>query len=409
MNHMNTKTVIGLGTAAALAIVAAVAVTYSRKPVLEKSESIGYALPELRDRVNDVRSITIAGAGNATLVTVENSGPGWTVRQKGGYPANFGEIRALLLKLAGARLLEKKTANEGRYSDLGVEDTGKPDAKGVLVTLEGLGQPVQMIIGKSNTRGNGTFIRRPEEKQSWLIGDSLTPAKDAKSWLDTSLTDIPSSRIKEVVLRRPDGKILRVFKQAGDANFKLADIPKGREMSFDFAANSLGSLLSGLRFEDVMPAGDAAPPTDGKTYQARLTTFDGLIVEIQAWTKDEKHFARLDASLDAALADAGIQSEQAKAKAEYEAKQPKNADEQAQKAGEPAPLAVSDPAKDREQRLAALQSELGRMTPRFTNWTFTLPAYSFSSLEKSLDDFLKPLAEGKPAPKTGRKPSKVAR
>lgn len=408
MNHMNTKTVAGLGTAAVLAIAAAIAITASRKPVLEPSARTAYALPELRDHVNDVRSVTITGAGNAVLATVENNGQGWTVGQKGGYPANLGEIRGLLLKLADARLLEQKTANEARYPELGVEDIAKADAKGVLVTLDGLGKPLQLIIGKSNTRGDGTFVRRPGEQQSWLTGASLSPAREPRNWLDTTLTDIPATRIKEVALRRPDGKALRVFKQAGDANFKLADIPKGREMSSDFAANSLGSLLSGLRFEDVQPAGDAAPPGEAETYRARFTTFDGLIVDITAWKKGEKHLARIQTSVDPALAEAQIRSEQAKAKAEYEQIQAKNAGSDAATSAAP-PLAVGDPAKDREQRLAALESELASLKPRLIGWTFTLPAYSFGNLDQSPDDFLKPQAAGKAAPKSGGGTGRKAR
>lgn len=402
MNHMNSKTVLGLGTATLLAIIAAVVITTARKPVLEIAERAPYAFPELRDHLNEVKSLTITGAGNTPLVTVENTGQGWTVQQKGGYPADLGQVRSLLLKLVDSRLREKKTANQQRFSELGVEDIGQPEAKGLLLTLDGLAQPVQVIIGKGNARGDGTFIRRAGNQQSWLTEGSLSLTKEPEAWLERALADIAADRVKEVTLRRPDGKTLRLFKQAGDANFKVADIPKGRELLSDSAANSVGALLSGLRLEDVQPAGEAAPPADGKTYRARFTTVDGLLVDITAWKRDEKNFARFEGAVDPALAATHIQSEQAKAKADYEAKQSKEASPDTPKPTEPPPLAVTDPAKDREQRLAAVEAELAPMKRRFGGWTFTLPPYTFSALDKSLEDLLKPLEPAKAGGKKGK-------
>lgn len=402
MNHMNSKTVLGLGTATLLAIIAAVIITTARKPMIEIAERAPYAFPELRDHINEVKSLTISGAGNKPLVTVENTGQGWTVQQKGGYPADLGQVRSLLLKLADARLREKKTANEQRFSELGVEDIGPAEAKGLLLTLDGLAQPLQVIVGKVNTRGDGTFIRRAGDKQSWLTEGSLSLTKEPEAWLEQALADVGPDRVKDVTLQQPDGKALRLFKQAGDANFKVADLPKGRELQSESAANSVGAVLSGLRLEDVQPAPEAEPPADGKSHRARFTTFDGLVVDVTAWKRDDKHFARLEAALNPALADAHIQLEQAKAKADYEAKQSKEASPETPKPAEPPPLAVSDPAKDREQRLAALEAELAAMKQRFGGWTFTLPAYTFGSLNESLDGLLKPLEPIKPGGRTGK-------
>ena len=61
--------------------------------------------------------------------------------------------------------------------------------------------------------------------------------------------------------------------QAGDANFKVADVPKGREVSSDFVANALASTLSALHADDVYPAKDM-PPGD-KVYKADYVAFDG--------------------------------------------------------------------------------------------------------------------------------------
>ena len=70
-------------------------------------------------------------------------------------------MREFLLKLSDATVLEQKTSNPKLYADLGVEDVKGKDAKGILVTLEGLKQPVKLIVGNFNGGGGGgTFVRR---------------------------------------------------------------------------------------------------------------------------------------------------------------------------------------------------------------------------------------------------------
>jgi hypothetical protein len=103
---------------------------------------------------------------------------------------------------------------------------------------------------------------------------------------------------------------------------------------------------------------------------------------------------RFSAALDQAQADRHIQSEQAKAKADYEARQ-KAAGGDAAKTGNggpSAPLAVSDPAKDRQQRLDQLNSKLTALNQRFTGWNFAIPPAKFSNMDQSLENLLKPAA-----------------
>ena len=367
MNHMNQKTVVMLGVAAVAAVAIAAAITSARKPASEATRPVDtYALPELRDHLNDVKSLSVTGAGNQLIVTVEKGEQGWTVKERGGYAADVGKVREYLNKLA--------------------------DAKGMLVALDGLGKPAQLIVGAIATRGDATYVRRARDKQSWLARGAIVPDKSTAMWLAKSLADVQATRVREVVLNRPDGKSLRVYKDAtSDPNFKVADVPKGRELSSEFAANSLGTTLAGLNLDDVVPAAQAAPPADGKVYKASLVTFDGVTVRIEAWKDAEKHYARIAPSLDAAAAEATIATAQAKAKAEFDAK-PAPADGAAKPE---APLAVSDPAKDKEQRLKALADEVAQIKARTDGWTIVLPQHKFANIDKSMDELLKPLDEKK--------------
>ncbi|MGZ8143634.1 MAG: DUF4340 domain-containing protein, partial [Methylosarcina sp.] len=366
-----------------------------RQPDSENSDEAAYALPELRRHVNDVKTVGIIASDNKPVVTLENSEHGWTVREKEGYPADTGKLRGLLLNLADARLLQEKTAHAERYKELGVEDLKNKEAKGVLIKLEGLAGPAQLIIGNGSNHGGGTFVRRPDDNQSWLAQGQIRVDRDPVQWLDTALIDIAPDRIAEIELNKAQGKSLRLFRQEpGNGNFQLGGLPSGRELAAPDVVGGLASTMSGLKLEDVAAGKNPPQPEDNPLLKAHYRTFDGVNVEAAAWPQDGKHYASFSASLDQAAADKAIQSEQTKAKADYQAQQ-KPAEGQADDAEPPAPLAARDPAKYRQQRLDELNAEIARLNQRFQGRHFAIPDFKYANMDKTIDDVLKPLSETK--------------
>jgi hypothetical protein len=411
---MNVKTLYALIAAAAIALLAAWWINTSHAPVSESAEQNKALLPGLRERLNDITAITLTGADNQVVATLKHGSEGWSIEQKSGYPADLPKLREFLLKLADATVLEQKTSNPKLYADLGVEDVKGKDAKGILVTLEGLKEPVKLIVGNFNGGGGGgTFVRRDGEAQTLLVKGNITVEKTVAGWERHDLTDIAANRLKQVTIANPEGKTLKVYKeQPGDANFKVADVPKGREVSSDFVANAVGATLSGLRSEDVFSAKEMPPPD--KVYKVNYAAFDGVNVGMVAWVKDGKDYAQLTASLDQVAAAVNISADQTKAQAEYEA-----AAQAARKAADakpaadatakpaadvPKPLAVSDAAKDRDERLKLLNDEVASLNKTFSGWTFVLPGFKFTNIDKTVDDMLKPLEQKKPDAKDGAKP-----
>lgn len=409
MNHVNPKTLVGLGVATLVAIAAGAVITQRQKPASEAATPIAapYVMPGLRDHLNDVGTITLTGANDKVLTTIEKGTDGWQVKEKN-YPADAAKVRELLLKLADATLIEQKTANQHRYTELGVEAVKAPDAKGVLVALSGHMQPQQLIVGNVNSRhGAGTFVRRPGETQSWLAKGSLSIDKITANWLDKAVIDIPAAQLKEVSLVQPDGRRLKFGKaQPTDANFAIADVPKGRELSSDFATNGIASMLAGLQFEDVLTTSEVVPPADGKMIEGRYVSFDGIVVAVEGWKLGERHFARFDVSFDRAVAEVSIVADQAKAAANWHAPQAqKTENEPADGTAKPdtasaPPPGVVDPAADREQRMASADKIAVALHARLGGRVFVLPAYKFANLEKTIDDVLKPIEAKKPAVKT---------
>lgn len=378
---MNRQSLIVVSIVTLIALVAAISVQRHNKPASDVTARSGSLLPQLASGIDSLDRIRLAGAGDSELVTLEKAGSGWVVANRGGFPADAAKLRELVLALVDAKTIEAKTANPERHAMLGVEDIGKPDAKGVLVELSGLSQPARIVIGNVNGAGGGTFVRRADEPQSWLVGGTLSIERDPSAWIARDVAGIPSNRIHEVVIDRGKSSLTVTKPTVGDGNFTIANLPKGREPSSEFAANPLASMLAELRIDDVIPAADAIPPADA--IKGRYTLFDGIIVDASAWTVDGKHRLQLIADRDHARSDVFVAAEQAAAVAAFDAAKP------AEGESEPTPpLAKTDPAKDAAERIAAIDAEVTALNARFSGWTFVIPAYKFDTINKSIDDLL---------------------
>lgn len=400
---MNQKNLLGLAIATVAVVVVAFAVQHSRKPVSDFSDQAGPLVADLGDHVNNVSRMVLTTANKKTAVTVANKDGIWTVAEKGGYPADLGKLREYLLKVADAKLIEKKTAKADRYPDLGLSDISDPKAKGIAVEIDGLAAPVGFIAGIFNAQGGGTYVRRIAETQSWLATGNLIPDKEPANWLHKEIANIPSERIASVTITHPDGTVLRVFKdKASDPHYTIADLPKGREPSSEYAANGLASVLADLKLDDVASASEITVPE--KVTQVRYATFDGVLVDAKAWQVGDKHYVALSASEDRELAEKHADAELAMQAAQAAADKAKAAAQKSETADaatkEDEAKPVLDPAPDREQRIAAIGSEVEKLNSVFKGWSFVLPGYKNAEIEKSMNDLLKPLESAPPLAKS---------
>ncbi len=402
---MNQQSLIKLLVATAIVVGLAFWVSAGHSPESSGETSGGPLVPAMKADINDVSRIRIIGAGELPLVTIDRSDTRWTVAERGGYPADIEKVREYLLRLADARLIEAKTSTESLYAKLGVEDVKAPEAKGARVEIDGLKKPVKLIVGVFNGQGaGGTFVRRNDEKQSWLANGTLTPEKQPGNWLQKALVDIPSSRIQRIEITQ-GGKTLVARKDtAADANYQIDDVPKGRELNSAFEGNGIAAALAGMRFDDVRKAEELPVDAEHATVSARYLAFDGLIVNAFSRVDSGKTWVALSAIFDPVRAEANVLVEQAQAKLDFEAattawKEAVATAKTAPAEGKPTPaipqeplppLAVSDPAKDKIERMQKIEREVAELNARFRGWLFELPPYTYSNMSRRIQDLLAP-------------------
>jgi hypothetical protein len=310
--------------------------------------------PDLKAQLNDVSEILVRGPGNQLVATLRRSDKHWMVAERN-YPADLGMIRATLLALAEARIVEEKTSTPDLYERLGVQDIALETARGVQLEISGTRTPIRLIIGEAAGGSSDMgYVRRGGEPQSWLVSGRFTPGKTTGEWLDRQLLDIPATRIQAVIITHPGTDTLRLGKAAReDTEFTVADIPADRELSYPGVGNALGALLAGLQTDDVHGR-EALGNNPGKPVVARFHCFDGLIVEASAWRTPDGTRMSFLASIDPARAEGHA--------------------------------GADAPASD------AVRAEAAAINARLGGWIYTLPGHKTEQFTRRLQDLLAPAA-----------------
>jgi hypothetical protein len=286
---MSTRQLLLLGVLAAGLIAAVFYWERREQPIEVEAQSLIF--PDLAQRQDNVDSIRVLSAGNATLVALKKQAGVWRVLERNGWPADAGKVSQTLFLLAQTRLQEAKTADPALYSKIGVESLSGRWAQGTELRLDGGGKPLRLLIGHAHAGVDGNYVRVNDAAQSWLTDRKLDISRDPLEWLDHHLIDRPLSRIEQVQIESSDGNGYALAFR--DDRFRLVDVPSAA-MGDSHAGDAMAGFLDQLNFDDV--ADD-----DGKAIIERKVRFlgvDGISIEVDTWREQGKVWVRLNAAID---------------------------------------------------------------------------------------------------------------
>jgi Domain of unknown function (DUF4340) len=353
---MNRRSLMALGGATAIAVLAAVAGTNLRPTDAPQATTGERLFPNLAARAGDVASLVIQRG--ATTITLQKSGDRWVTVERGNYPALFDRVRETIFDIAQLRTLEPRSANPEMYAAMQVEDPAGANAQSVLVRLRDAqgGDIAALIAGRSRTgRGNDddtVFVRRAGEAQAWLARGKLSISRDVATWLERGVLDVAAERVQRVVLTHADGARVVVERANREAqDFTLQDIPAERRAKANFEINQVGRAFDRLELDDVLAASTMQFTLEGA--RAEFETFDGLIVSAEFALHEDATWVRLSARARAAQ-DAA-----------------------------PAQPPSGDPPRDIAAEVSAINARLG-------NWAYKLPSFRIENLRRTLEDLLEP-------------------
>jgi hypothetical protein len=367
---MTSRRLLILGIAAIVAIVAGVWLA-GRQGSSNTSAGTGALYPGLKEQLNAVNAVHIYKAGDARVVELVRKDDAWQVSERDSYPADESKVRKLLIAIADAKIAEQKTSDPQQYATLGVEDTKGAGATSVRIELLGTPKPVNLLVGKQAAGAHSNYVRRAGEPQSWLIDTTFDTSATPDAWLRKDVIDVSADRMQSATVTAKEGKPYTAAKSArAEQNFAVTGLPKGKSLSAPTAANSVAMALTALSLADVKPA-SAFQSTPAA--HATFKTFDGLVVDVDGWVQDQKHYVALHPSFDAAQAE---RFKVATAPAE-EKKDEKKAEKKQDKATATPPSAAPNVAED-AQKVAA----------KVTGWVYEIPDYKYESIFKPVDQLV---------------------
>ncbi|HET7608866.1 MAG TPA: DUF4340 domain-containing protein [Gammaproteobacteria bacterium] len=314
-------------------------------------------VPDLAAALGDLERVTIVKANGETVATLEKRPDNWVVADKHGYAADATKLRQALTALSEAKILEQKTANPDLYARLGVEDVTGANAAGVSVAFTAQGHELPTIILGNAEGSKYRYARRAGEAQSYLIDRNPDVPRAAAQWVDSQIVDVRGERIREVTITHADGEVVHLSKASSElANFDVADVPKGRELSYPGVANVIGNSLRELNLEDVEPA---SAPADQPTV-VEFRTFDGLVVRVTGVKRGDEDWITLEASVDA---------EQAAANAP--------------------PAAPAEGAAASTTPPPDPNAEAQRINAKVSGWRYKIAGYQYDQMTRRMADLLK--------------------
>ncbi len=295
---MTQKSFFVLCAVTALAVLIAGFAVINR-PAIESSDFDGTLMfPDLVDDINDLATVKITHKDGT--FTLNSTGEGWVFAERDNYPVQDDKIGELLIKLTRMEKVEPKTELPERYDrlDLVVPDEKEDTRAKVVTLLNGDDEEIaDLVVGKRKftlgTDEGGTYVKEPDEPQTWLVTGELNPGARARDWLLREVSDIKDDDIARVTITHPDGEVVSVYKNnPDDPNYLVENVPADRELRRDTIANDTGRVLSNLLLDDVAKADSIAFPED-QTIRAVFEGFTGFTVTVDLIEDGDDNWIRI--------------------------------------------------------------------------------------------------------------------
>ena len=296
---MNPKVFLVLAALTAVTTIAAVFAVLSQPTATTLQFVDEPAFPALRENPDAVAKIILSSpAGTITLV--RETGDRWAALERHGYPVDRKRVRDLVVALADMRLIERKTAQPERYDRLEVEAPDAENAESELVRLEAADGTVlaEAIIGKqryrlTGTEPSGTYLRRPDEAQSWLASGGIQIDREVARWLDGEIVDLDPEAIRRIEIQRAGESSYAAVRDDPGGELHLAGLAGDETLKEDADLTRLTVRCPSVRLDDVRPREQLTWPAEQHT--ARVETFDGVELSVRLAQIDDRYWATFEA------------------------------------------------------------------------------------------------------------------
>jgi hypothetical protein len=333
--------------------------------------------------VNAVAGLRLTQGTNAVNIT--KAGDDWVVKERGGYPANFDEVRSFVRKLAELKVTQPVKVGASRLPMLELTKEAGTfveflDKDGKALKSVTLGKQLSAAGGNDNSpfgggggMPNGRYLQTGAGPETVVVvNDPLSSAKtDASEWIAKEFIKVEQP-VSVVVAEATPTNSFSLVRTNEFADWTLADAQAGEELDKN-KLYSFNSLLSAPSFNDLVLAPDLAKLGLDQPTKATIKTAGGFTYEVKLGKADGDNYP-LQVSVSADL------------KKQREAGTDEKPEDKAKLDKE-----FADKLAKQEEKLKSEQA--------FAKWTYTVSKWTVDALLKGRGELLaeKKAEEKKPS------------
>ena len=190
---------------------------------------------------------------------------------------------------------------------LGVEGPEVEDSTSLLLSFKDAERNniVEMIVGKlrlssASQSTPGLYIRKPDDKQSYLVDGVVDITSSKTDWIERTLFDIPAEAIRAVRVEHTDGDTYTLFKnEKGQERFSLENLPSGKKLASELIISRYGSILQDIQINGARSKEKLQKPEN--SINVLIHTFEGTVIELVAFEHDDIPYGSFEFRFDESL------------------------------------------------------------------------------------------------------------
>lgn len=267
-------------------------------------------LPDFRP--NDVASIHIKGGSDLNIVRKNDI---WRVPERNDYPANFGQISDLLIKLRNLKVVEAETVGPSDLGRVNLDEPGKGSESGTLVEFKDMQGKVlaALLLGKKYLRQqnelspthlvggepDGRYILLPVDPQNvMLISDPLnTLQPNPRQWLNKDFFKVEKMKSISLTSTNADNS-WKLSRETESAPWVLMDGKPGEILD----TNKISPIVNALNlpmFVDVASPSATVNTDLDKSMVVTIETFDHFAYTLKIGAKGAEDVRRVTVAVTA--------------------------------------------------------------------------------------------------------------
>lgn len=254
---------------------------------------------DLQKNIDRVNSLKIESA-DGVLLDANLVADNWVASDKSNYPLDEEKIVSLLNAMVLAKLDAAKTAKVKNHARLGLQDLTAEDSQSRLLQLKAGDRSWQILLGNNASSGNGMFIRRPAEQQTWLTKTSFDIPGSSNDWLKKQILDLSSQDVLKVTqkglwtaVKAPpsdnsvtDGE--SEHSQGNDSDWVILDMPEGRELNYASVVTNAVEDIIELQLDELLQQKPLDVSQHTLVSEIEVSTVDGDI-SIKLYTHEDEN------------------------------------------------------------------------------------------------------------------------